>query len=82
MKIKLFFWHARLVKLGYFRIASYLLRRMMSAGKDMNGRMIAVTIDISDGNDEAYESGFADWLQKYSYWYNKNRGFSAKLHLQ
>ena len=37
------------------------------------------SIFIGDGDDEAYESGLADWLQENTEWFNIKHGFRASL---
>ena len=59
-------WWQNLISKGFSRLASQLLRSIS------NG-----SISISDSDNEAYESGFATWLQDNCKWHNSRCGFEA-----
>lgn len=73
MKAKLFFWHSKLIRMGYFNLAQMIMTRMIASTGNH------VTFYIADGNDDAYESGFAEWLKNNAAWCNHKWRFSATI---
>ena len=57
----------RLIKAGYYLSARLLLRSMI----------FKQDIFISDGNNEAYASGLADFLMNRRDWINERWGFTG-----